>query len=61
MTDHLMSTTWDPHFDNGYDIHTSSQKFEGSGYGLDLDLLTILPQTPHTFQILIIKVTRLHW
>ena len=30
------------HFDNEQDIHTSSEMYEESGYGLNLDMLTIL-------------------
>ena len=30
------------HLDNKYDVHMSSKNYEESGYGLDLDLLTIL-------------------
>ena len=30
------------HLDNEQDIHMSSENYEGSGYGLDLDLLTML-------------------
>jgi hypothetical protein len=29
------------HFDNGQDINRTSLNYEGSGYGLTLDLLTI--------------------
>ena len=30
------------HFDDEWDIHMSSEKYEESGYSLNLDLLTIL-------------------
>ena len=30
------------HFDNDWDIHMSSANYGGVGYGLNLDLLTIL-------------------
>ena len=31
-----------PHFNNEYNTHMNSKNHEESGYGLDLDLVTIL-------------------
>jgi hypothetical protein len=40
LYDHLISTK-NFHFDSEQDIHTSSKDYDESGYGLNLDLLTI--------------------